>query len=647
MSLMSSPALIILALEESPMLHLIAQALQAGGFHVDIVQTLPALEKELLEKTPSVIAIGETLDGASGLELSSSVLERFPTLPVVLIANQPSTSLLQKAMRIGVSDFLAPPLKVQDIAESINRTRKRADLIGDWVRKEVRRTTVSLERRVHELETLVGLGRQITGSLDANSVLTAVVSSAVQLTSAEGGVLLLVSGQENKELYARASYAYNQSSASMSNELIDDQLAWHVINKGESYSCNDAEPQSILGGVQARSIIYVPLLANNRAFGLLGVYRSGKDQSFRDYDFLLMSVLADYAAIAIENSRLYQISETERTKLETTLNRIAEVVMVLDDDFNIIFLNAASRKAFELGDADLMGKSIYDVVKHSDFEDLMNASVTGNNKEHEISFEDGRIYTGQCTPVTGVGWAVTMQDVTNMKMVDRIKSDFIHTVSHDLRSPLTAILGYVELLERIGPLNDQQREFTRRVQASVQSITALVNDLLDLGRIEAGFDAGKDEVHLQEILRYTLDTLQNQITDKKLVMLVNTPQNLPSLRGNPIRLRQLVDNLVGNAVKYTPAGGNVTISMENEDGQVIFRISDTGVGIPLTDQPHIFEKFYRATNAPKGTPGTGLGLAIVKSIVDNHEGRIWVESQPGQGTTFYVVLPVFREDDLL
>jgi two-component system phosphate regulon sensor histidine kinase PhoR len=216
-------------------------------------------------------------------------------------------------------------------------------------------------------------------------------------------------------------------------------------------------------------------------------------------------------------------------------------------------------------------------------------------------------------------------------------------VSHDLRSPLTAILGYIDLLERVGPMNDQQREFIARVHASVQSITSLVNDLLELGRIEAGYDSHKEIVPLEGVLRYALETLNLQISEKKLNLHLELPTDVLLMQGNPIRLRQMLDNLIGNAIKYTPEDGNINIEAEVKGEQVILRISDTGPGIPPADQPHIFEKFYRASNVPKGVGGSGLGLAIVKSIVDNHQGRIWVESMVGQGTTFTLVLPLYKE----
>jgi two-component system NtrC family sensor kinase len=179
----------------------------------------------------------------------------------------------------------------------------------------------------------------------------------------------------------------------------------------------------------------------------------------------------------------------------------------------------------------------------------------------------------------------------------------------------------------------------------VESITALVNDLLELGRIEAGVDSQKEMIRLDTLVQLTVETLDAQISERgqKLVTIF-PPSGQIELRGNPIRLRQMLDNLIGNAIKYTPEGGEITVELEEQSDQVIARISDTGPGIPPADQPHIFEKFYRASNVPKGVGGSGLGLAIVKSIVDNHHGRIWVESVVGHGTTFVVVLPIYRQE---
>jgi signal transduction histidine kinase len=182
----------------------------------------------------------------------------------------------------------------------------------------------------------------------------------------------------------------------------------------------------------------------------------------------------------------------------------------------------------------------------------------------------------------------------------------------------------------------------RRIQESVQHITSLINDLLELGSMEAGLDTRREFVQLDGILHYTLEMLQGQIKAKHVKVQTDVASGLPALRANPVRLRQVFDNIVGNAIKYSNDQGEVSLSMHEEDNQIIIKVTDNGPGIPAKDQAHIFDKFYRASNV-SSKAGSGLGLAIVKSIVEAHQGRVWVESTIGKGSSFFIVLPVTAE----
>jgi two-component system NtrC family sensor kinase len=387
------------------------------------------------------------------------------------------------------------------------------------------------------------------------------------------------------------------------------------------------------------ALIYVPLIANGHVTGVLGVDNRSAKRPFTQHHELLMKVLADFAAIAIQNAQLYAESERERTKFETTIANIQDGVILLDNEKRILLINPAAKSVFGLGLSDFTKRSILEAIPNNDLKILLESITDDPLKFHEIAFEDGRVFNTQFTPIPKIGAVITLEDISHLKMLDRLKSDFIHTISHDLRSPLTSIMGYIELLDRVGPLNNQQKEFVIHIQNSAHSITELVNDLLDLGRIEAGFDTRKDDVMLGTVLRYTLDNLEHQIEDKHQEVFTDIARDLPVLRGNPLRLRQVMDNLLVNAIKYTPIRGKIKVSLRSELDQIIFEVADTGIGISAADQQHIFEKFYRAENVPKDTDGTGLGLAIVKSIVENHSGLIWVESVLGRGTKFTVVLP--------
>ena len=333
-------------------------------------------------------------------------------------------------------------------------------------------------------------------------------------------------------------------------------------------------------------------------------------------------------------------AEVERRKLESLLAQIQDAVIVIDPAGNLALINQAARAAFGIEDELVIGQPIRQIIQHQDLLAILKEEQSPAPHRGEITLEDGRVLNAQVTPIQGVGLAITMQDISHLKELDRIKSDFVSAVSHDLRSPLTAILGYVELIEKAGEVNDQQREFIRRVQLSVQNITALINDLLDLGRIEAGFDAGKENIPLGVVIDYTVDNLQGRLRDKSLTLTSDVQKDLPNVFGNPVRLRQMLANLLGNAIKYTPPFGEISLRAQVEGDQILLQVCDSGMGIPPSELPYIFDRFYRASNVSKDIPGTGLGLAIVRSIVDNHHGRIWVESSSGQGTKFSILLPI-------
>jgi len=339
-----------------------------------------------------------------------------------------------------------------------------------------------------------------------------------------------------------------------------------------------------------------------------------------------------------------QVSEAEHARLEAVFNNIHDSVMIINQQNIITLVNPAMCRAFGINEKAAVGKPVLEVITHPDLLSLITrADAKDPYQYHEVSFPDGRVGNAQYVEIHEVGYAVTMQDITYLKEVDRVRREFVHTVSHDLRSPLTSVIGYAELVGRAGPLNEQQRDFIGRIQDSIQHITALINDLLDIGSIEAGIDTRREFVQLEGILRYTIDMLQGQIKAKQLRIRTEVAPALPLLRANPIRLRQVLDNVIGNAIKYSNANAEIYISVHSEENQLILQVTDQGPGIPPADQPHIFDKFYRGSNIGPEIAGSGFGLAIVKNIVENHEGRIWVESTLGKGSSFFIVLPVIAE----
>lgn len=613
--------------------------LTPAGYHVTIFQDCSTAEKLIKAQMPSVVIVSDHGAELSGFKDVCYLLEQYPGLTVIYLPEKHSVELELDVLRAGASAYLAPPVSNDFLLETVKHTSERSKRIQDWANLQLKRNTKTLKKRLDSLETLQQIGRSVTALLDLDGVLKAVVDAAVELTGAEKGSLLLLD-DETGDLYVRASRNFNEDFVRTFRLPIRDSLPGEVLRTGKPLLIREEQPKKIKTSYLVYNLIYVPLQVHGRIIGVLGVDNRQGGNHFEEEHLTIVSTLGDYASIAIENARLYMDTDIERKKLETILTKVGDAVLVVDSDNRILIINQALRTALNMNGSNVSGMRVNEVLRHAELLELLSDENRSRQLHAEIKLDDGRIFNASMTPIQDVGTAIFMQDITHLKEIDRIKSEFVSTVSHDLRSPLTAILGYIELMDRVGKLNDQQREFIRRIQLSVNSITSLINDLLDLGRIEAGFDTLKELVPFSAIVRYAMEGLRQRAEEKGIEVVLELQDKLPAVLGNPIRMRQMVSNLIGNAIKYAPLHGKVSIYAAAEEGQVIFQVKDNGPGVPPGDQPYIFDKFYRASNVPFDVQGTGLGLAIVKSIVENHRGRIWVESTLGHGAAFTVVLPV-------
>lgn len=328
--------------------------------------------------------------------------------------------------------------------------------------------------------------------------------------------------------------------------------------------------------------------------------------------------------------------------LAALISRAADAVIALDKEDNLLFCNEAARRLLcSQYDASLLpvGQPLSSITRDTGILELLKRESDYPVTEEVVLPGGQKVLSIRHSRIPELGSLIIMRDITRPKEDDRFRGEFVERVSGDIRSPLTAILGYVELLGRVGPLNEQQQAFVERACFSVHSITALLSDLLELNRIEIGLEGERNPVQFAMIVRYAVEGVRRQFETQGLGLTVSAPDHAPPVLGNPLRLRQMVYNLLDNAARYTPAGGRVTISLTVQGDLLLLAVSDTGVGIPARDQARIFDRFYRGANVTGEYSGTGLGLSIVKNIVDQHNGRIWVESQEGQGTTFTIMLP--------
>lgn len=637
-SMMDAP-LILLADDSREILAFLTDTvLKPAGYSVQAVMDGLSALSLARQLQPDLLITDQNMPNLTGLDLIRRLRSERPRFPAILITAEGSESLAVEALRAGVSDYLVKPFEAEQLLAAVRRALaegRQGRALGE-AQARPDEAADHVQRRLNELEGLAQIGRAVTAMLDLDAVLKTVVDSAVKLTGAEEGSLLLLD-EPSGELYMRSSKNFDEEFASTFRLRVEDSLAGQVIASGRPVLLDERSPQKIKTSYLVHSLLYVPLRVRGRTIGVLGVDNRKAGRVLTQEDVTVMSAIADYAAIAIDNARLYQKTEADLRKLETVLTQTEDAVLLVDLENRLLMANRSACQAFGV-DGVLIGRSLVESFDDPGLLELVRAPGQ-QPRRSEISVGDGRVFNAQRTPIPGVGQAVVMQDITHLKELDRIKSEFVTTVSHDLRSPLTAILGYVELIGRAGPVTEQQAEFIRRVRVSVEHITALISDLLDLGRIEAGLDSAKEPVPLAMLARYAVDGLRGAAETRSLKLETVLPDDLPLLPGDPIRLRQMIANLIENAIKYTPEGGCVRVDAYADQDQVILRVHDTGRGIPPADQPYLFDKFYRAGNVASDTSGTGLGLSIVKSIVDQHHGRVWVESGVGKGSCFTVVLP--------
>ncbi len=625
---------VILSSADAALQAALEQACEAAGCAVLICRTPAEIEKELQRNPLALCILGISAPG--DMAAAAQLCQRYPFM-LLALAGQAAPSQTALAMRAGAAAILPVPIQVDEVQRLAASAQNRLNYATQWVRRETQRTAEPLQHQMETHQALERLGQSITAKLDLDQVLTAIVDAAVELTHAEEGSLLLLD-HATGELYMRAAKNFDAEFVQTFRLPIQDSLVSQVLHSGEPVIVDNSSPQKIKTAYLVHNLVYVPLKLHGTVIGILVVDNRVRQEAFRESDMRLLSALAEYAVIALENARLFSEMTAERNQRETILRGISDGVVVVDKDQRLVLVNEAARTALGLSGQHLDSRPVQDVISQPELLELISSGAGAATSHIEIVDEQQRVWNVIAADIPDVGLAVTLHDVTQFKKMERIKSDFVGTVSHDLRSPLTAIMGYVELIERAGPVNDMQRDFIRRVLASVQNITSLINNLVNLGQIEAGFEARHEPVQLKGIVEFALDGFQQAIDEQNLTVALAL-DGLPPVLANAVQMRQMVEHLLDNAIKYNHPGGRIVISGAAADNQVILQVEDSGIGIPALELLFVFDKFYRASNQTGNVSGTGLGLAIVKSIVDKHQGRTWVESTPGKGSTFTVVLP--------
>jgi two-component system, OmpR family, phosphate regulon sensor histidine kinase PhoR len=340
----------------------------------------------------------------------------------------------------------------------------------------------------------------------------------------------------------------------------------------------------------------------------------------------------------------------ERNRSGVILRSMVEGVAVVDAEEKLVFCNRAFAEIWNLDSTAIEGCPVIEAVRNSDLLGLIRRALHGEEglrSDIAMGIVQHRSFSVTVTPVQALegavagdkpsGAVVVLHDVTELRRLERVRHDFVANVSHEFKTPLTAIQGFAETLLS-GALEDPRnnRRFLEIIRDHATRLAVLTDDLLKLARIEAGkLEVQFGPVQLADVIERCVETAQLKASRKQIVLELDVPPNLPAVHGDASLLRDVVQNLLDNAIQYTPETGRVNISVTAGPRDAVVTMADTGIGIPLAEQGRIFERFYRVDAArSREAGGTGLGLSIAKHIVEAHGGRLWVESEVGHGSRF-------------
>jgi two-component system phosphate regulon sensor histidine kinase PhoR len=346
---------------------------------------------------------------------------------------------------------------------------------------------------------------------------------------------------------------------------------------------------------------------------------------------------------------------TEKSKLRVIVNALVDGVLVVNRDNHIVLNNPAATKMLGIEMESIVNKPLQDCIRDKNLyvlpqmvSDLQTRKLSAICQEMEIQGDYGLHLRIHACQVKGedddiLGTVFVLQDISYIKELDRMKSDFIAMVSHELKAPLTAIQQQILIMAEglLGATTEKQTEVLLRIKVRTNNLLTLIKNLLDLSCIEAGkIVQCKEPLQLNDIAEKVTELLDMQADKKNISLKLKKAKNLPIIDADPNNMEEIFTNLVSNAIHYTPGGGEVVIKTGRQGEYVKIEVSDTGIGIKEEDLPRIFDKFYRVqSDQTRMVAGSGLGLSIVKGIVEAHLGKIDVVSQVGKGTTFKVLLP--------
>ena len=510
--------------------------------------------------------------------------------------------------------------------------------------------------RIRQRDYLLRISKAITQELDINKLLARILQDATELLAGQAGLIALRGEHGGWRLSAShglpAALARHIDPllAEVSDHVDPARFELPEINR-LLQDITRIVSMSLLTGVG------LPLIAHERVIGLIFIFRTYRGM-FSSNDQVLLQSFADQAAIAVQNAQLYTQVNREKQRLDALLDSSPDGILILRPDKTIERCNPAFRRLWGGESEKIEGKHHGEIVRwlNKDHGITLDEAEAGGwpLTAHATLYVDGDIKRLDDSPLpVGITYApllspegnllniiATVRDITHFREAEELKGTFISIISHELKTPVALIKGYVGTLRRDDVSWDSEivQDSLEVIEEEADRLTDLIEDLLDASRLQAGgVKLNLIEISMESFVENIVERFQTQ--SNKHNISVYFPEEFPIVMADEDRIGQVISNLLSNAIKYSPEGGQIRVSGQVRSEHVLICVQDQGMGIQPDDIPHVFDRFYRSESASRTTKGAGLGLYLTREIIEAHGGRIWVDPRPGDGTRICFSLP--------
>lgn len=510
--------------------------------------------------------------------------------------------------------------------------------------------------RVRQRDYLLEISRALTQELDLDKLLGRILYISAEMLAGQAGLIALRAEKGGWKVASSLGIP-----ASLGRYL--EPLLAEIPDNEDPERFELPEVNRLLQNL-ARTVAWglltgvgLPLITREKVIGVIFVFRNYPG-IFSSNDRALLQSFANQAAIAVDNAQLYKQVSQDKQRMDALLDSAADGILIITSNHIITRSNPAFARMLERPIGNIIGKSHEEIINLSCHEDMLtleeaeaggwpltpNATLYVEGDLRKASKPDLPVGITYAPLISQEGNLLniiaTVRDITRFREAEELKSTFISVISHELKTPVALIKGYVGTLRREDANWDREivKDSLAVIEEEADNLTGLIENLLDASRLQAGgLSINPSDVSLKVVAERIAKRFQTQTSIHQIS--VDFPENFPIVAGDETRLEQVLTNLISNGIKYSPQGGEIRITGQVRPAQVIVCVSDEGPGVAPEDIPHIFDRFYRSSNANRTTKGAGLGLYLARAVIEAHSGRIWADPRPGKGARICFSIP--------